>query len=316
MRWSPLWFYRMVRTGGTWDYKTHSAWRRAHGAARDQFEDFGNFHYGAVGAAFGIPWRWLLRGAGWEQWRKGRSQPAWGTPWGRRPYGDDPADQLAIILGIGHARHRGYRQPYWSRLGWRVFDIVVALVGLAVSGQTILLMALATMLDSGWPPLNGSWRLGRHGKPFRCWKIRTLKVGHEAILEKHLAENETARHEWATYAKFTHDPRTTRIGHLLRRTSLDEVPQLWNLLRGEMAVWGPRAFLVAEHPVLGVWAHAVLQVKPGFLSYYGAYGRARLTVEERVKLDAKYARRLHKPKVKWTALVRTVGHCLKRTGAG
>ena len=200
-------------------------------------------------------------------------------------------------------------------MAWRLFDIVVGLVGLILFAPVILLCAVATVLDSGWPPFNGSWRMGKHGRPFRCWKIRTLTIEHEAILEKHLAESEAARREWHSYAKLTNDPRQTRLGRILRRFSADELPQLWNLLRGDLATFGPRAFLVSEGGMLGVWGASLIRVRPGLVSYYTAHGRSRLTVEQRVRLDSKFAKRMGKPQVKWDAFIRTVKRLMDRRGA-
>jgi len=200
-------------------------------------------------------------------------------------------------------------------MGWRLFDIAAATVGLILLGPVIIVCAIATVLDSGLPPFNGSWRLGKHGKPFRCWKIRTLYQDHQAILEAHLAESEAARKEWQTYAKLTRDPRVTRAGKTLRKNSVDELPQLWNILRGDMSVFGPRAFLVRESEMLGVWRVGLQAVVPGVVSYYTAHGRSRLTMEQRVKLDLKFSRRMHKPRVKWDAFIRTVKRLMDRRGA-
>jgi len=200
-------------------------------------------------------------------------------------------------------------------MGWRVFDIVAGLVGLIIFAPIIALCAIATVLDSGLPPFNGSWRLGKHGTPFRCWKIRTLRNDHEAVLARHLATCPEAQKEWERYAKLSHDPRVTRIGGFFRTTSLDEMPQLWNILQGKMAVFGPRPFLCRERTLLGVWADDLAAVLPGVISYYTAHGRSRLPVERRIRLDAKFARRMAKPGVKWHALVRTVRRLIDRKGA-
>ena len=200
-------------------------------------------------------------------------------------------------------------------MAWRLFDIVVSLIGLILFGPAILLCAIATVLDSGLPPFNGTWRLGKHGKRFRCWKIRTLRDDHEAVLARHLAASPVARAEWEAYAKLRHDPRVTPTGRTLRQLSLDELPQLWNILRGDMSVFGPRPFLVRERPVLGVRADDLLTVVPGAISYYTAHGRSRLTVEQRIKLDLKFSHRMHKPKVKWDVLVRTMKRLMDRRGA-
>jgi len=200
-------------------------------------------------------------------------------------------------------------------MGWRLFDIVVSLIGLLLLWPVILLCAIATVWDSGLPPFNGAWRLGKHGKPFRCWKIRTLRNDHEAVLTRHLAGNQEAQKDWSAYRKLRHDPRCTPLGQKLRTASLDELPNLWCVLRGDMAVFGPRAFLASESDLLGVWRADLLGVRPGLLSFYTAHGRSRLTVEQRVRLDAKFARRMHKPGVKWDVLIRTVKRLMDRRGA-
>ncbi len=309
LRWNPFWFYRRVRRGGPWDF------RRVNEAARW----YGNVHYAAVGTAFGFPAWCLTRGAGWEHWWSGRSRAEWGRPWSHAPHGDRPEDYGAVWAGIAFARACGYRQGIGGRLVWRAFDIMIALLGLLVLGPLTGVLALLTLVDSGRPAFNGSWRLGRYGRPFRCWKIRTLRTDHEAVLAAHLQTDEIAWQEWQTYAKFclSDDPRVTRLGRTLRTLSLDDIgPQCWNLLVGDMAVFGPRAFLVTEAQRLSQHKDTTLSVTPGWVSYYGAYGRGRLTVEQRVRLEARYVRQMHRLRVKWRALVGTVWHCLTRTGAG
>ena len=306
-RWNPFWFYRRVRRGGPWDFRRLTEVDRW----------YGNFHYASVGTAFGFPAWCLLRGAGWEHWWSGRSRRVWGRPWAQAPHGDHPEDQANILVGIAYARDRGYRQGIGGRLFWRAFDIMVALFGLLVLGPITALLALLTLADSGRPALNGSWRLGRYGRPFRCWKIRTLRTDHQRILIEHLFQDAAARAEWNRHAKLSNDPRVTRVGRVLRATSLDDIgPQCWNILVGDMAVFGPRAFLISEEGRLAKDREAILSVTPGWVSYYGAYGRARLTVEQRVRLDARFAKTMYNPSVKWRALVGTIWHCLRRTGAG
>jgi len=307
LRWNPFWFYRQVRRCGPWDFRQVTE--------ADRW--YGNFHYAAVGTAFGFPAWCLVRGAGWEHWWSGRSRAEWGHPWSHAPYGDRPEDYESVLAGIAFARACGYRQGIGGRVFWRGFDITGAVLGFMVLGPLTLLLALLTLLDSGRPAFNGSWRLGRYGRPFRCWKIRTLRVDHERVLIECLFRDAAARAEWNRHAKLTRDPRVTRLGRILRATSLDDIgPQFWNILVGDMAVFGPRAFMVAEGERLSRQKETILSVTPGWVSYYGAYGRARLTVEQRVRLDARFARTMHRLKVKWRALLGTVWHCLKRTGAG
>lgn len=291
--WSPFRLLQMVHRGGLWDF------RLRHG---EGYRGYGNFHYGAVGVAFGIPPWLLLRGAGWEHWWTRHSPEDWSRPWGRPPYGDHPEDYAMIAAGTQYARGVRHWPTYGSRLGWRLFDIAFALGGLLLCKSLIGLFGLLTLLDSGWPMFDGTWRLGRYGRPFRCWKLRTLYLHHAEILAAHLAADSAARAEWQAHAKLVRDPRVTRLGRFLRRTSLDELPQLWSMLVGDMAVFGPRAFAVHERESLGPWADDILVVTPGWIGGYGVYVRTGLTKEERMRLDAKYARRMHKLSVRLWAL--------------
>ena len=289
VRWNPLWLLHLVRRNGPWDYRRQ---------AGEPFRTFGNFHYAAVGIAFGIP-RWLLlRGAGWEHWRTRHSPKEWGRPWGNPPYGDHPEDHAAILDGIRYAESVRHWPRYGSRLSWRLFDIAFAAIGLSLFSPVIGLLALATVCDSGRPALDGTWRLGRYGRPFRCWKVRTLSLHHAEILAAHLAAHPAAQAEWQAHAKLVRDPRVTRLGRMLRRLSLDELPQFWSMLVGAMAVFGPRAFAVHEREHLTPWAQDLLAVTPGWIGGYGVYVRTGLTVEQRMRLDAKFARRMHKWRVR------------------
>ncbi len=306
LRFNPFWFYRQVRRTGPWDYRFID----------ESYRGFGNYHYGAVACAMGHP-RWLiLRAAGWEHWWSGRSTRPWGKPWGQWPHGDDPDDSLNIFRGILDATDRGLSQPILSRVAWRAFDVTVASLILLLTWPATFLLAELVLATSGRPAFDGSWRLGQYGKSFRCWKLRTLKVDHEAIFMDHFRKYPASWLQWKTYRKLDPDPRATRIGRWLRKTSLDDLlPQAWNILKGDMAVFGPRAFLVSEGPDLGKFKDRILMVKPGWISYYGAYGRARMPFAERVRLEAEYARTMRQWGVKAKALCGTVRHCLWGTGA-
>lgn len=220
-----------------------------------------------------------------------------------------------IRTGIEYAKSNGHTQRYWSRAGWRLLDMFVGMVGLLVSMPLMLLFGLITLFDSGWPVLDGTHRLGRHGIPFRCWKVRTLLQNHMEVLVRYLAENPTAQEEWRRYAKLTQDPRWTSFGQWLRRTSLDEMPQFWNILVGDMTIFGPRPFTVSEAERLGRYARIILGVSPGVVCYYGAFGRSDLSFQQRCRLDARYAREIASWRVKWRALVGTIAACLRGKGA-
>ncbi len=157
----------------------------------------------------------------------------------------------------------------------RLFDILVSLLCLILAAPLLAVCALAIAIETGRPVIYGCTRLGKGGVPFTFYKLRTMYQGSPYL----------------TYAKGTHDPRVTKVGYWLRRFSLDELPQLWNVLKGDMAVYGPRPWLSNE--AIGPYAADILSVKPGLINAYVAFGRSELTDVERLQLDAKFARRMN-----------------------
>jgi lipopolysaccharide/colanic/teichoic acid biosynthesis glycosyltransferase len=120
---------------------------------------------------------------------------------------------------------------------------------------------------------------------FSCLKVRTMVPDAEDLLEKVLAENEEAREEYLAYHKLRDDPRVTRVGRFLRKTSLDELPQLWNVLRGEMSLVGPRPYLPRESTDIGMTKSEILRVTPGITGPWQVAGRNHATFAERVQMD-------------------------------
>jgi Undecaprenyl-phosphate galactose phosphotransferase WbaP len=176
----------------------------------------------------------------------------------------------------------------WALRTKRVVDLVATVVG----GQLILLLlfvlALLVYLESGWPVFYKDWRMGQDGKLFACVKFRTMVSDAEALLQRMLEENVGFRKEYYEYHKLRDDPRVTRIGRFLRRTSLDELPQLWNVLRGEMSLVGPRPYLPRESKDIGVTQSEILRVPPGITGPWQVAGRSHTTFNERVQMDAYY----------------------------
>jgi undecaprenyl-phosphate galactose phosphotransferase len=177
--------------------------------------------------------------------------------------------------------------------GWlkRGFDLLLGSFLTLIMLPVCLLVAILIKLDSKGPAFFVQERLGFRGKNFQCLKFRTMYVDGEGLLAQYLKSNPLAREEWQKYAKLRlHDPRLTRIGRFLRRWSIDEFPQLLNVLRGEMSLVGPRPYLPHERSRIGDDLHTILSARPGMTGFWQVSGRNQLTLEDRVKLESWYIR--------------------------
>lgn len=135
-------------------------------------------------------------------------------------------------------------------------------------------------------------RVGQNGRKFKCYKIQTMVSDAEQRLKKYLAENPAARAEWDRTQKLADDPRVTKLGRFLRRTSLDELPQLWNVLRGEMSFVGPRPVTVPELDRYGIHKRAYLSLKPGITGVWQVEGRTNGCYDERLRMDKTYLEKI------------------------
>lgn len=171
----------------------------------------------------------------------------------------------------------------------RIFDIAFSLFALILGAPIFLLCALAIKLTSQGPIFYAHNRIGHQGKPFGCWKFRTMYVDAETKLQTLLATNASMRLEWNAYFKLKEDPRVTVVGKWMRKTSLDELPQFWNVLKGEMSLVGPRPLTRKEvDEYLKEKADKILSVKPGLTSFWAVKGRNQLTLEKRIKWELFY----------------------------
>lgn len=172
---------------------------------------------------------------------------------------------------------------------------------------------LIYLRDPG-PVLYGHRRIGRHGRVFRCLKFRTMVQDSDAVLARHLAASPEAAAEWAAARKLRADPRVTGIGARLRKASLDELPQLFNVLCGEMSLVGPRPIVTDEARHYGEALAAYLAVRPGVTGLWQISGRSDTSYAERVELDRAYVRGRTMALDLWI-LVRTVVVVLKGRGS-
>ncbi|MBE7196730.1 MAG: sugar transferase [Parafilimonas terrae] len=178
--------------------------------------------------------------------------------------------------------------PLLDRTLKRSFDVGVATLGLLLLGPLLLLVALAIWSVDGGSPLYRHRRLGRGGRSFDCLKFRSMRTDGDAVLTRYLDQNPAARAEWARTRKLKDDPRVTPIGQMLRKSSLDELPQLLNILRGDMSLVGPRPIVEAEVEKYGDAAAAYFAVRPGLTGAWQVSGRSDTTYAERVRLDRLY----------------------------
>lgn len=177
-----------------------------------------------------------------------------------------------------------------NRLAKRVTDLIGAVLLTVVTAPVLLGLWIAVRLDSSGGGFHPSRRMGQGSKPFHCLKFRTMHADAEARLQDILAHDPQRRAEYERWHKLQDDPRVTRVGRALRRTSLDELPQLWNVLRGEMSLVGPRPYLEREEHDIGNRGNIILQAKPGITGLWQVSGRSKVTFEERLAMEAHYVR--------------------------
>jgi Undecaprenyl-phosphate galactose phosphotransferase WbaP len=178
----------------------------------------------------------------------------------------------------------------WAQRSKRVLDIMVTVLGGFLILPLILILCLLVWIESRGPIFYADKRMGRDGTPFSCVKFRTMVPDAESLLQRMLADDDEIREEYFKYHKLRDDPRVTYIGRFLRKTSLDELPQLWNVLRGEMSLVGPRPYLPRESADIGATQREILRVAPGITGPWQVAGRNHTSFGERVRMDACYVR--------------------------
>ncbi len=170
----------------------------------------------------------------------------------------------------------------------RAFDVVAAGSALIALSPALLTVAFLIWFQDRGPVLYSHKRVGRYGRQFRVWKFRTMVTDAEARLKAYLESDPVAAAEWRDAQKLTDDPRVTALGRFLRKTSIDELPQLWNILVGEMSVVGPRPITRPELDRYGKERRYYLLVRPGLTGLWQISGRSTTSYEKRIKYDRDY----------------------------
>ena len=193
------------------------------------------------------------------------------------------------VGGAGFELNQHHRR-WVPQLAKRSFDLALTLPVSVLMSPLLLLIALLGRFSSPGPIFYGQRRIGRNGREFIAWKFRTMVENADRVLEEHLQANPELRDEWNINHKLKDDPRITPLGKILRKFSLDELPQLWNVLCGEMSIVGPRPIVRAEADKYGRRFAVYQRVPPGITGLWQISGRNNTTYEERVRLDEYYVR--------------------------
>jgi len=192
----------------------------------------------------------------------------------------EPVRQPSKAFGI-----QAHRKGFTAK---RVFDFSLALFAIVFFAPILALLSLFLLATQGRPIFIRHQRVGWQGKAFPCFKFRTMVTDADEVLQRHLRRNAEARLEWAATRKLKHDPRITALGHVLRKSSVDELPQLVNILRGEMSFVGPRPIVRDEAAHYGQYFSHYMHVRPGLTGLWQISGRNDTSYQTRVQLDVQY----------------------------
>lgn len=188
-----------------------------------------------------------------------------------------------IQLGLENKSTKGFS---FYEIIKRLIDIIFSFVGILVLSPLLIIIAIIIKLTSKGPVFFSQKRVGKNGIEFDMYKLRSMVVNAEELKEKLESQNEMS----GPMFKMKDDPRVTKVGKFIRKTSIDELPQLWNVLKGDMSLVGPRPSLPKEVAQFDDWMHKRLEVKPGLTCYWQVSGRNNIDFEEWMKLDIRYVK--------------------------
>ena len=202
-----------------------------------------------------------------------------------------------------------------EKVAKRILDICGGLVGvIGLIPLTIAIWIANRVVGDNGPVFYTQERIGKNGKLFKMYKYRSMVVGADEKLEKYLLENEEAREEYKKYKKLKEDPRITKVGKFIRKTSIDEFPQFINVLKGDMSLVGPRPYLPREKEDMKYFYPYIIESKPGITGFWQISGRSEVTFEERLNMDFTYFK-IKNLKLDIKVLVKTLMNVVKKEGA-
>lgn len=222
--------------------------------------------------------------------------------------------QVAVTLPhdatLGRTSSVRISRKVYNEFGKRVFDVVLVMMSLPLILPIIAVLAALIMLDGG-SPFYTQKRVGKGGRTFRMWKLRTMVPNADALLKEYLLHDPVAAAEWKATQKLKSDPRITPIGRVLRKASMDELPQLFNVLCGTMSLVGPRPFMIKQAETYH--GSAYYKLRPGITGLWQTSDRNNCDFVGRVRFDETYAR-VVSLQADITILIRTVRVVLRGTG--
>ncbi|MET3522349.1 sugar transferase [Mesorhizobium abyssinicae] len=228
-----------------------------------------------------------------------------GTPIWVQPFLPEPADSRAAVLHAvpapdpGNAGAvltdlssltAGTTNPPLGGLLKRIMDLAIAITALVVAAPVMIVVALLIRITAGGPAVFSHSRVGFGGKPFNCYKFRSMVANSEEVFKAYLEANPHLSREWEETHKIKDDPRITTLGWMLRKSSLDELPQLFNVIRGDMSCVGPRPIVKDELRRYGDHLQEYLRTRPGLTGLWQVSGRSSVDYASRVAMDSEYVR--------------------------
>ena len=218
---------------------------------------------------------------------------------------------IAGIIGFASVHNLTFKSNLILK---RILDLILIIIALPVLIPVFLIIAFLIKVTSKGPVFYKHKRVGKNGKVLNCWKFRSMRIDSQEMLEQILATDPVRREEWEAERKFKDDPRITKFGNFLRKTSLDELPQVINVLKGEMSFVGPRPVTAEEIEKYGEYKDIVLSVLPGISGMWQISGRSETSYEERIVFDTYYIQNWSIWLDVWI-LIKTVWVVLRRKGA-
>lgn len=225
--------------------------------------------------------------------------------------------RMDVITSVNNPHLEDYNtlqfNRFYSDFGKRAFDLLLCLALLPLIAAVLVPLWAWVKMDGG-PGFYVQERVGKNGRLFKCWKLRTMVVDAERVLRELCDSDPDVAAEWDLNQKLSNDPRVTRVGRLLRATSLDELPQIWNVLLGEMSFVGPRPFMTSQKIMYcAAGGESYFHVRPGITGPWQIDGRGATTFVERIRFDDEYLKNLSF-RSDVCLILRTVGVVFNRTG--